>query len=52
MLLVALGFGVHYWRLSQLYVSTDNAYVNANRIEIAAQVSGPVTAIWVRISSR
>jgi membrane fusion protein (multidrug efflux system) len=47
-LLVALGFGVHYWRLSQLYVSTDNAYVNADRIEMAAQVSGPVTRIWIQ----
>src|SRR4051812_22151564 len=47
-LVVAIGFGVHYWHLSQRYVSTDNAYVNANRIEIAAQVSGPVTAVYVR----
>jgi membrane fusion protein, multidrug efflux system len=47
-LLVLLGIGIHYWRLSQLYVSTDNAYVNADRIEIAAQVSGPVTRIWVQ----
>ena len=47
-LVVAIGFGIHYWRLSQLYVSTDNAYVNANRIEMAAQVSGPVTTVWVR----
>jgi membrane fusion protein (multidrug efflux system) len=48
MLLVAIGFGIHYWRQSQLYVGTDNAYVNANRIELAAQVSGPVTAIHVQ----
>jgi len=47
-LIVAIGFGVHYWRLSRLYVSTDNAYLNANRIEMAAQVSGPVRALWVR----
>ncbi|HEV7606453.1 MAG TPA: HlyD family secretion protein [Steroidobacteraceae bacterium] len=47
-LVVVIGFGVHYWRLSQLYVSTDNAYVNADRIEMAAQVSGPVTTVWVR----
>ncbi len=47
-LAAAIGFGVHYWRLSRIYVSTDNAYVNANRIEMAAQVSGPVLAIWVR----
>src|SRR3954469_11501645 len=44
----AIGFGVHYWRVSRIFVSTDNAYVNANRIELAAQVSGPVRAIWVR----
>ena len=47
-LVAAIGFGVHYWRLSRLYVSTDNAYLNANRIELAAQVSGPVRALWVR----
>ena len=40
--------GIYFWRQSQLYVSTDNAYVNANRIEMAAQVSGPVTAIHVQ----
>lgn len=39
---------LHYWRQSELYVSTDNAYVNANMVEIAAQVSGPVVAIHVR----
>jgi multidrug resistance efflux pump len=38
-LMVALGFGVHYWRLSQL-TDTDNAYVNADRIEMAAQCRG------------
>jgi membrane fusion protein, multidrug efflux system len=43
-----IGVGIHYWRQSQLYVTTDNAYVNANRVEIAAQVSGPITAIKVR----
>jgi len=47
-LIVAIAVAIHYWRLSRLYVSTDNAYVNANRIEIAAQVSGPVRAIWIR----
>jgi hypothetical protein len=45
-LVAAIGFGVHYWRLSRLYVTTDNAYLNANRIEMAAQVSGPVRALW------
>jgi len=48
LLLVAVGFAMHYWRLSKLFVSTDNAYVNADRIEMAAQVSGPVTRIWIQ----
>jgi len=41
-------FGYRYWRHSQLYVSTDNAYVNANIVEVAAQISGPVTHVYVR----
>src|SRR5690349_1650392 len=32
-LLVAIGLGIRYWRQSRLYVTTDNAYVNANRVE-------------------
>jgi membrane fusion protein (multidrug efflux system) len=48
LLLVAIYFGVHYWRLAQRFVTTDNSYVNANRIELAAQVSGPVTVIHVQ----
>ena len=47
-LIVAGWFGWRYWEHSQRYITTDNAYVNANRTEIAAQVSGPITAIHVR----
>jgi membrane fusion protein, multidrug efflux system len=47
-LLAAIVAGVFYWIESQHYVSTENAYVNANRIDIAAQVSGPIVAIHVR----
>ena len=47
-LLAILIAGIYFWHQSQLYVSTDNSYVNANRIEMAAQVSGPVTAIHVQ----
>jgi len=38
----------HYWQQSRLYVTTDNAYLNADMVRIAAQVSGPVTAVAVR----
>ena len=47
-LIGGIAAGVHYWRLSRIYVTTDNAYVNANRVEMAAQVSGPVSALYVR----
>ena len=39
---------VRYWRHSQLYVATDNAYVNADIVQVAALVSGPVTRLSVR----
>ncbi|HEX5420836.1 MAG TPA: HlyD family secretion protein [Gammaproteobacteria bacterium] len=48
-ILVTAGiYAWRYWRHSQLYVSTDDAYVNANVVQIAAQVSGPVTELYVR----
>src|SRR5262245_40325307 len=37
-----------YWRHAQLYVSTDNAYVNADVVQIAAQDSGPVERLEIR----
>lgn len=36
-----------YWQHGQVYVSTDNAYVNADIVRIAAQVSGPVVSVNV-----
>lgn len=51
-LLATAAIALHYWRQAQLYVSTDNAYLNANTVEIAAQVSGPIVAIHVRDQQR
>jgi membrane fusion protein (multidrug efflux system) len=44
----AVFFGVRYWMDSARYVETDNAYVGANQVDIAAQVMGPVTKVLVR----
>jgi membrane fusion protein (multidrug efflux system) len=44
----AIVLGLHYWHRSQMYVTTDNAYVNAHTVEMAAQVSGPIVAVHVR----
>jgi membrane fusion protein (multidrug efflux system) len=40
-------FGYRYWRNSQLYASTDDAYINANRIDISSQVMGQVVQVYV-----
>lgn len=34
-----------YWRHLQRYATTDDAYVNANVVNMAAQISGPVTLL-------
>jgi membrane fusion protein (multidrug efflux system) len=47
-LLAAVFFGARYWLESSHYVETDNAYVGANQVDIAAQVQGPVTQVFVR----
>lgn len=36
-----------YFRHTELYPSTDDAYVNANTAQISAQVSGSVAAVYV-----
>jgi membrane fusion protein (multidrug efflux system) len=49
LILIAAGIaGFRYWRDASLYVSTDNAYVQANQGEITTQVSGPVTRVYVK----
>ncbi len=47
-LLAAAVAGLRYWRESELYVTTDDAYVGANQVEVAAQVTGPVVQVSVR----
>ncbi|NEX63281.1 HlyD family secretion protein [Noviherbaspirillum galbum] len=42
---IAAFFGFRYWADSRAYASTENAYVNTDRAEIAALVSGPVLKI-------
>jgi len=42
------GFGYAYWRYFTLYPSTDNAYVQANIVQIAPLVTGEVTEVDVK----
>ena len=47
-LLAAAGAGYAYWHYSALYPSTDNAYVQANVVQIAPTVSGVVDEVAVK----
>lgn len=40
--------GWRYWEHTRRYASIDDAYVHANHVEIAAQVTGPVSRVLVR----
>lgn len=42
-IILAASAGISYWQYSKHYVSTDNAYVNADVVQIAARVTGQVT---------
>jgi len=44
-LLAGAAYGVYYWLYLSHYESTDNAYVQANVVQVTPQVSGTVIAI-------
>jgi membrane fusion protein (multidrug efflux system) len=45
--LLALGFGFAWWLHGGRYVTTDNAYVGADKSLITPQVTGPIVAVHV-----
>lgn len=45
--LLAVGLGLYAWLTGGRYVSTENAYVKADKVAISARVSGPITAVAV-----
>ncbi len=44
-LVIGGGYGIYYWLTGRHSESTDNAYVQANVVQITAQAAGTVTAI-------
>jgi len=40
--------GAAYWLYARRYATTDDAYVNANTVDVAAQVAGEVVKVYVR----
>jgi membrane fusion protein, multidrug efflux system len=47
-LVIGAFFALRYWHESSLYVTTENAYVQANQSEITALVAGTVTNVHVQ----
>jgi membrane fusion protein (multidrug efflux system) len=47
-LVIAGVAGLRYWRESSLYVTTENAYVGANQVEITPLVAGTVLHVFVQ----
>jgi membrane fusion protein, multidrug efflux system len=47
-LIVGVTFAIRYWIHAQHYTSTDDAYINADRTQIAAQIAGQVLHVFVR----
>ncbi|MGE5260682.1 MAG: efflux RND transporter periplasmic adaptor subunit [Actinomycetota bacterium] len=48
LLTVTIGGVLLYWRHTELYPSTDNAYTGANVVRVAAQINGVVMDVYVR----
>jgi membrane fusion protein (multidrug efflux system) len=47
LLIVTAGGGYAYWRHSEIYPTTDNAYIHANIVRIASKVAGAVERVHV-----
>lgn len=47
-LILLICAGARYWYHQTRYPSTQNAYVHTATIQIAAEVNGPITAIYVK----
>ena len=50
--LLLAAVGGYYWLTSGRYVSTDNAYVQQDKVTVSAEVSGPIVAVLVRENQR
>ncbi len=44
---IAVLIGAHYWMIGGRFVATDNAYIRADKVAVAAEVSGRVTEVAV-----
>jgi membrane fusion protein (multidrug efflux system) len=52
LLAVTIGGVLLYWRHTELYPSTDNAYTGANVVRVAAQINGVVVDVYIKDDDR
>jgi len=52
LLVAVIAGGSWYWQRAAKFRSTDNAYVNADVVQIASPLNGPVIAVYVREGQR
>jgi membrane fusion protein (multidrug efflux system) len=50
--LVLIAVGLFFWLTSGRYVSTDNAYVQQDKVSVSAEVTGPVAEVFVKENQR
>ncbi len=50
--ILAIIGGFAYWRYRELYPVTDDAYASAGMLRVVAEISGPVTHVYVRNDER
>jgi membrane fusion protein (multidrug efflux system) len=50
--LLILLVGGYFWLTSGRYVSTDNAYVQQDKVSVSAEVTGPILEVMVRENQR
>jgi len=47
-----VGGAFAYWRYSELYPTTENAYTGSNIVRVASEISGPVIRIYVQTDEK
>jgi membrane fusion protein (multidrug efflux system) len=52
MIVAILGGGTYWWLHKQRYVSTENAFIQADKVSVAPQVDGYVAAVLVDDNQR
>jgi membrane fusion protein (multidrug efflux system) len=52
LIVATVGGAFAYWRYSELYPTTENAYVGTEMLRVAAEVSGPVSHVYVQTDEK